>query len=75
MNTTHHPNHDEKNMMAAAEKILSKPLSHMEFYVQMFLEGYGDKPRITELISEWMEQGKVVMDVNHRIKLNGASPH
>jgi|GEM_PF-4749857 len=74
MDTANHPKNDKQLMMAAAEKILAKPLSHMEFYVQMFLQGYGDKPLITALVSEWMEQGKVVMDENRRIKLNGRSP-
>ena len=64
---------DEQKMAEAAKKILAKPLSHMEFYVQMFLEGYADKPQIAELVSDWLEQSKVVMDENRRIKLNGTS--
>ena len=75
MDAFKHPEIDEQKMIAAAEKILTKPLSQMEFYVQMFLEGYGNKPRITALVSDWMAQGKVVMDENQRIKLNGTSPH
>jgi len=73
MDTTHNRSFDDKNMIAAAEKILAKPLSELEFYVQMFLEGYSDKPRITDLVAEWMQEGKVVMDNRRRIKLNGAS--
>jgi len=75
MDTVKNPENDDQKMIETAEKILVTPLSHMEFYVQMFLEGFGSQPRITELVAEWMAQGKTVMDECRRIKLNGSSPN